>query len=204
LKANAPLLWNTCYNANSRNEYGRVVFANENPLPVRETIIWDKGVGMNISTAGILSRTCELIFLLCKKADYFTNQASHETWWNVWRVSNRSGENQQHGHGASFPVTLADEALQRFSPLGGMVYDPFVGSGTTLIAAEQLSRACRAIEIEPQYCQVTLDRWEAFTGQKAVKVGDAVREPPVTRQSVTHGKKRTVAATSARRKRRSA
>ena len=55
------------------------------------------------------------------------------------------------------------------------VYDPFCGSGTTLIAADQLSRRCFAIELEPRYVQVAIDRWEAFTGLKAVKVGDAVR-----------------------------
>ena len=48
------------------------------------------------------------------------------------------------------------------------VYDPFLGSGTSLIAAEQTGRACYALELEPQYCQVAIDRWEAFTGQKAV------------------------------------
>ena len=50
------------------------------------------------------------------------------------------------------------------------VGDPFCGSGATIIAAEQLGRRCYAIEIEPTYCQVTIDRWEAFTGQKAEKV----------------------------------
>lgn len=55
------------------------------------------------------------------------------------------------------------------------VYEPFCGSGTTLIAAEQLQRACYAIEIEPAYVQVAIDRWEAFTGHTAAKVGETVR-----------------------------
>jgi DNA modification methylase len=50
------------------------------------------------------------------------------------------------------------------------VYDPFAGSGTTLIAAEQLGRRCFAIEIEPVYVQVILDRWAAFTGQEPVQL----------------------------------
>jgi DNA modification methylase len=45
------------------------------------------------------------------------------------------------------------------------VYEPFAGSGTTLIAAEQLGRRCFAIELEPRYVQVILDRWAAFTGK---------------------------------------
>ena len=49
------------------------------------------------------------------------------------------------------------------------VYDPFVGSGTTVIAGEQEGRVVYAIEIEPAYVDVTVKRWEDFTGQKAIK-----------------------------------
>jgi len=48
------------------------------------------------------------------------------------------------------------------------IYDPFLGSGTTLIAAEQLGRKCYAMEISPKYCDVIIQRWENATGQKAV------------------------------------
>ena len=51
----------------------------------------------------------------------------------------------------------------------GNVYDPFVGSGTTLIAGEQEGRIIYAIEIEPAYVDVTVTRWEDFTGRKATK-----------------------------------
>jgi DNA modification methylase len=49
----------------------------------------------------------------------------------------------------------------------GIVYDPFLGSGTTLIAAEQLNRKCYGMEISPQYCDVIVARWEKLTGKKA-------------------------------------
>jgi hypothetical protein len=58
---------------------------------------------------------------------------------------------------------------------GQVILDPFCGSGTTLIAAEQLTRQVCAVELAPLYVQVAIDRWEAFTGQRAVKVGEAVR-----------------------------
>jgi len=48
-----------------------------------------------------------------------------------------------------------------------IVYDPFLGSGTTLIAAEQLGRKCYGMEISPAYCDVIVKRWETLTGQKA-------------------------------------
>ena len=47
------------------------------------------------------------------------------------------------------------------------VYDPFLGSGTTLIAAEQLERKCYGMEIDPRYCDVIVKRWETLTGKKA-------------------------------------
>jgi DNA modification methylase len=50
---------------------------------------------------------------------------------------------------------------------GETVYDPFLGSGTTLIAAEQLGRRCYGMEISPAYCDVIVKRWETLTGKKA-------------------------------------
>jgi DNA modification methylase len=47
------------------------------------------------------------------------------------------------------------------------VYEPFCGTGTTLIAAEQCGRTCYGMELSPQYCDVIVNRWEALTGQKA-------------------------------------
>ena len=66
------------------------------------------------------------------------------------------------------PVDLVTRAIGNSSAPADVVFDPFVGSGTTLIAAEQLGRRCRAIEIDPKYAQVAIERWQAFTGQKAV------------------------------------
>jgi len=51
-----------------------------------------------------------------------------------------------------------------------IVYEPFAGSGTTIMACEELGRVGRAMELSPQYCQVTIDRWEAFTGQIATQI----------------------------------
>ena len=52
------------------------------------------------------------------------------------------------------------------------VLDPFGGSGSTLIACEQVNRSCCMMEIDPAYCDVIIDRWEAFTGQKAELIYD--------------------------------
>jgi DNA modification methylase len=78
-------------------------------------------------------------------------------------------------HGAGMAVALPVRMIAIHSQNNNNVHEPFCGTGTTLIACEQLGRVCHAIEISPVYCQVAIDRWEAFTGQKATKVGEAVR-----------------------------
>lgn len=84
----------------------------------------------------------------------------------------RVNRNSSHGtgHPATFPVSLPSFAMQSWP---GIVYEPFCGSGTTLIAAEQLGRKCYGMEISPQYCDVIVKRWEQLTGMVAV------RETPV-------------------------
>ncbi|HEY8609746.1 MAG TPA: DNA methyltransferase [Roseomonas sp.] len=51
---------------------------------------------------------------------------------------------------------------------GGLVYEPFMGSGTTVIAAESVNRVCRGVELDPAYVDVVVRRWQAFTGRDAV------------------------------------
>ena len=154
---NTPVLWNVMYNANSRDDYGKVIFSDLNPFTVKETIIWDKGVGMNICSTGILSRTCELIFLMSKGEKYYTNQLN-DTYWNTWRISNKQGENMKWGHGASFPVQLPSEGIEKFSKINSLIYEPFTGSGTTMVAAHQLNRRCYGMELDVKYCDVIVQR----------------------------------------------
>jgi DNA modification methylase len=74
-------------------------------------------------------------------------------------------------HPTAKPVGLVAHCLRNSTRPADLVYEPFAGSGTTLIAAEQLGRRCDAIEIDPRYAQVTIERWQAFTGLEGVKLG---------------------------------
>ena len=65
------------------------------------------------------------------------------------------------------PVELVAECELNSSKKGDVVLDLFGGSGTTLIASEQLGRKCRMMEYDPHYCDVIIKRWEDFTGNKA-------------------------------------
>jgi DNA modification methylase len=81
----------------------------------------------------------------------------------LWTIPAR--DDGGHGHGTQKPVACMRRPMQNH--VAADVYDPFAGSGTTLIAAEQLGRSCFAMEIEPRYVQIAMDRWETFTGQRA-------------------------------------
>jgi DNA modification methylase len=65
------------------------------------------------------------------------------------------------------PVALYARMLSNSTAVGSVVYEPFAGSGTTFIAAEQLGRRCYGIEIDPAYCDVICQRWQQFTGRTA-------------------------------------
>ena len=73
-------------------------------------------------------------------------------------------------HPTMKPVRLVSRFVYNSSEEGDIVADIFGGSGTTLIACEQLKRRCRMMELDPHYCDVIIDRWEQFTGGKAVRV----------------------------------
>jgi DNA modification methylase len=77
----------------------------------------------------------------------------------------RPSRNQEHP--TMKPVGLFAYLMGNSTAPQGLAYDPFLGSGTTLIAAEQLGRKCYGMEISPQYCDVIVKRWETFTGRKA-------------------------------------
>ena len=83
---------------------------------------------------------------------------------DVWEIPRPKRSDQ---HPTMKPVELVARAISNSSRSGDIILDPFVGSGTAVIACEQLARGCRAMEIDPKYCDVTIRRWERFTGQKA-------------------------------------
>ena len=78
-------------------------------------------------------------------------------------------------HPTMKPVALVGRLMANSSRRGELVADLFGGSGTTLMAAEQLGRVAYLMELNPKYCDVIVSRWEEYTGKKAVRVrgGDA-------------------------------
>jgi DNA modification methylase len=89
----------------------------------------------------------------------------------LWQIAGRS-EDAETVHGTQKPVECMRRPIENNSSPGQAVYEPFSGSGTSIIAAEMTGRACHAIELSPAYVDVAVARWEAFTGQDAVREGD--------------------------------
>jgi DNA modification methylase len=70
-------------------------------------------------------------------------------------------------HPTAKPLNLIERLVSDGSPVGGTVYDPFLGSGTTLIACDNLGRTCYGMELDPNYVDVAVKRWENHTGRNA-------------------------------------
>ena len=68
------------------------------------------------------------------------------------------------------PLALIERAIENSSEVGDIVLDLFLGSRSTLIAAERTGRDCSGMEIDPHYCDVAVARWEVFSGQRAKRV----------------------------------
>ena len=89
----------------------------------------------------------------------------------IWNGMIREGkEERERVHPTQKPVHMISRIIEDFSNQDDLVADIFGGSGTTLIACEEMERQCRMMELDPIYCQVIINRWEALTGKTAEKV----------------------------------
>lgn len=104
------------------------------------------------------------------KRPYFDN--THDNMNNVWHFDRAGKDEREHtgGHATPKPIALCGRAIKSSSREGEAVLDVFGGSGSTLIACEQLNRKCYMCELNPRYVDVIITRWENLTGKKAVKL----------------------------------
>ena len=100
---------------------------------------------------------------------FFNN--THDKMTNVWEFATHFRDGSEGGHATPKPIPLLERCILSSSPnLEDIILDPFLGSGSTLIACEKTGRICYGIELDPKYCDVIISRWEIFSGKKAVKV----------------------------------
>lgn len=137
----------------------------EVPLRVRAQIVWKKpqiAVGR-----GHYHWQHECCWYAVREGQS-ARWAGDHTQSTVWDISNRPTDpKDETTHSAQKPIECMARPMRNHGKAGDVVYDPFCGSGTTLIAAEQLDRTCVALEISSAYCDVIVERWQQVTGNKA-------------------------------------
>lgn len=119
-------------------------------LPLRQVIIWDRGVGMNFSQSHFLPK-CEWIMVWAKPA-FRLRTREHSALGDVWSLAPESDTL----HPAPFPLGLPARAIEAVGP--SLVLDPFAGSGTTLRAAKDASVKAIGIESSERYCELAVAR----------------------------------------------
>ena len=144
-------MWVNTYDVAESSGYG-----------VRSMIVWDKQtMGM-----GLGWRAQHELILCVARANGLWKDHMRTMGGNV--ISMQRVKNEHHA--TEKPVDLIDRLLLG-TPFADLIYDPFVGSGTTLIAAERQGRTCYAMEIEPRFIDTCIARWEQYTGGVAEQVG---------------------------------
>lgn len=136
--------------------------------------IWNKGSG---GMGGLYRSAYEEVAVFCTATSGATNNVElgrhGRNRTNVWTYPGANQRGSSAGkalgdHPTPKPVELVADAIQDVTRRGELVFDPFMGSGTTLVAAQAVGRTCYGLELDPSYVDVAILRWEKMTGRKAV------------------------------------
>jgi DNA modification methylase len=126
-------------------------------------IVWDKTLESN-GDAGSNSE-----FELCWSKQKHKREVIHFNWFRFFGLSQQDVKTRIHP--TQKPIQVIQPILVKYSKDNQSIVDLFGGSGSTLIACEQLNRKCYTMELDEHYCNVIIQRWENLTGKKAVKIG---------------------------------
>jgi len=127
-----------------------------------DVLIWNKTNPAPAMADKVVSSAFEFIYLFDSnenpKRSIRTSNFARGKMSNVYTSSVGNNSHTEGTHGATFPIPLASHYLSNLSKNNTIVYDSFIGSGTTMVAAHQLNRKCYGMELDPKYCQVIIDR----------------------------------------------
>jgi DNA modification methylase len=141
---------------------------------IRAQIIWAKQ--HFVMSRGAYHWQHEPCFFAVRKGcqSHWRGNRTQSTLWQVPNLNSFGGDREEiaTGHGTQKPVELMRRPILNHTERGDLVYDPFLGSGTTLIAAELLERVCYGIDIDPRYVDVIVRRWEQIAGKQATLADD--------------------------------
>jgi site-specific DNA-methyltransferase (adenine-specific) len=133
-------------------------------------IVWDKRAneGGTIEQDESSDKMFGSCFELCWSKQKHKRDIARIKWAGMFGMNQTTDAKRVHP--TQKPVALVGWFLNRYGKDGDIVADLFGGSGSTMMACEQLNRKCRMMELDPHYCDVIIARWEKLTGQKAVKL----------------------------------
>jgi hypothetical protein len=100
-----------------------------------------------------------------KLRSFFDN--THDAMTDVWEFPRVVGD-ERHGHATPKPVAMMERVMRSSLPEAGLVFEPFGGTGSTLMGAQKTGRVCFSMELSPAYVDVIISRWQTFTGTQAV------------------------------------
>lgn len=153
----------------SGNKLALIEYLYELKEQYADTLIWNKLSSQPAMANNVLNSQFEYVHVFSHKANRaIGTKVFRGTISNVIDMSSRGDKEFAKEHKATMPVSFAEYFIQNFCKQS--VYEPFAGTGTTLIACEKTDRKCFGMELDPHYCSVIIKRWEQFTGKKAVKL----------------------------------
>ena len=135
-----------------------------------DIVTWNKTSAAPHIQQGVMSNAAEWILIFGKEGA--SRVVPFSSWQGtvstVYTAPSQRGTDYASIHAATFPMHLPEWIMSTLADKSASVVDPFLGTGTTLIAAEKLGRTCYGIEIDPRYVDVIVKRWQDYTGKKAV------------------------------------
>jgi DNA modification methylase len=118
-----------------------------------------------------------------RKKSHWTGDRKSSTLWSI----DFAGQDAATIHGTQKPVECMRRPILNNSALGELVYEPFSGSGTTIIAAQSVRRICYAVELNPEYVDMAVRRWQDYTSRSAVLLGGGTFDAVAKKRCRKHG-----------------
>lgn len=155
----------------ANNKTALINYLHELQNVYADTMVWDKGYGTPAMAHRVLNSAFEYIHIFSKNATRAIGTKDFRgTIPNILHISAQRSNEYSDIHNATFSVEFASFFVDSFCNVNEKVLDLFGGTGTTLIACEQLNRVCYMCELDAKYCDVIIKRWENLTGQKAERI----------------------------------
>lgn len=169
LQFSSYVFWNLQLLENNKTSI--IDFQTQRRDNIKDILIWNKSQWPPHINKGTFGCKWEYVFVLANDSKSRAFPCSWQGKYpNVIETENASGNEFAKQHKATFPVAFPQWILEKMD-FTTTVFDPFGGTGTTIIASEKLKKRCFTMELDPIYCDIILSRWEKYTGKQPVLAG---------------------------------